>query len=125
MALRRKAPLVHTVKRGTVVQLRDSQGRVYPGKGARGIVMGNTPPSNYYSRAYGREVYVCQVDRDPGFATVLRDAHKSGDKAKVKMLVERNTSVHEKNVTMVRAVGRVKKIPLACTLAMKIEKGKF
>lgn len=48
------------VKSKTVVRLRDNQGRAYKGSGSRAIVMGSTPSSSF-TRAYGRQVFVCHL----------------------------------------------------------------
>lgn len=78
------------VARGAVVKVR--QGRNGELTGKRGIVMGNVKASAY-SRAYGREVYVCQIRGD-------------------------NVDVITKNITMVDPVGKVKRIPKSCRAAM-------
>ena len=83
------------IKRGTVVQLRDSNGRLM---NKRGIVLSNTKPSAY-TRAYGREVHVCIF---------------FGKKP-----TTRTASISEKSTTILSPVGKVKKIPKACRDAMK------
>jgi hypothetical protein len=111
------------VARGTVVRLR--QGRNGELTNRRGIVMGKVKPDNY-SRAYGPEVYVCTISGDAVRASrVASKALKSGKRKIAKAIVEKHTDVSEKNTTMVVPVGRVKKIPKICQLAMKVEKGKL
>jgi hypothetical protein len=112
----------HRVERGVVVQER--VGRNGELTKNRGIVMGNVPADDY-SRAYGREVYVCEVFSAPGTSLVVRDAVKRKDAAEIKRVVADATWISEKNVMMLEPVGRVKKIPQICTLAMKIEKGRL
>jgi hypothetical protein len=109
------------IERGTVVQLRDNQGRLY---NTRAIVMGKAPSTNY-TRAYGAEYYVCEVSSPPGMALVVSDAVKTKDKAEIKRAVDKSALILEKNATLLKPVGRVKKIPQVCALAMKIEKGKL
>lgn len=111
----------HVVKRGVVVQLRDNQGKLM---NRRGIVMAATKASNY-SRAYGPEFYVCEISAPSGMAMIVRDAIKGGNKAEIKRVVDASAIIHEKNTTLLKPVGRVKKIPQVCTYAMKIEKGKL
>lgn len=78
------------------------------------------------TRAYGREVYVCEISGDAVRASrIASKALRSGKKKIAKAIVERHTDVSEKNITMVVPVGRVKKIPKICLLAMKAEKGKL
>jgi hypothetical protein len=89
MASRSKPP----VARGTVVKLRDSQGRAI---NARGIVMRNEPASDF-SRAYGRQVVVCTF-------------HGKKD---------RKVYVSSKGAGDLIPVGKVKKIPKSCREAVK------
>lgn len=93
---------------------------------SKGIVMGKTPSTNF-TRAYGTEYYVCEIDRDHGRGTsmIQKDAIESRNKADIERVVTATTFVHEKNGSLLKPVGRVKKIPKVCTIAMKIEKGKF
>lgn len=111
----------HRVERGVVVRFRDSNGKLTT---ARGVVMGNTP-SNAFTRAYGREVYVCMVDAPAGAEMIARDANKRRDKQEIDKIVTRSTMIFEKSPTLLKPIGRVKKMPALCTLAMKIEKGKL
>lgn len=111
------------VARGTVVRLRYGRNGELTNK--RGIVMGNVKADNY-SRAYGREVYVCTVSGDGASANRRASkAMKAGEDRVAKAIVKKHTGVEEKNISMVMPVGRVKKIPKICQLAMKIEKGKL
>lgn len=111
----------HRIERGVVVKVRDSQGHV---TNRRGIVMGKTPADDF-TRAYGVEYYVCEVTPIAGAEMIVRDAKKRRDPIEIKRVVEESTYVFEKNATMLKPVGRVKKIPQLCTMAMKIEKGKL
>lgn len=82
------------IARGTVVHLRDSNGRVMPTKG---IVMRNQKPSAF-SRAYGRQVMVC----------VVHGRTFSG--------------IHHKGAGDLFPVGKVKRIPKVCRDALAQEK---
>jgi len=81
------------VKRGTVVRLRENRS----GKltNMRAIVMANVPANNF-SRAYGRQVFVCQF---------------FGRKA-------RSITVSEKGAGDLYPVGKVKRIPKECREAL-------
>lgn len=81
------------IARGTVVHLRDSNGRVMPTKG---IVMRNQKPSAF-SRAYGRQVMVCVIGKG-------------------------TMGIHHKGAGDLFPVGKVKRIPKVCTRALKLEK---
>ncbi len=82
------------LKRGTVVRSRDSRSGSITG-GRRGIIVGVAPSSNY-SRAYGKEYFVCQL----GF--------KGAEYA----------HVTRKNGSEFMAMGKVKKIPAECREAL-------
>jgi hypothetical protein len=88
------------VKRGTVVKLRELRsGKV---TNERGIVMGSLKPSAF-SRAYGRQVFVCTI---------------SGRK-------QRSYDILERGAGDLFPVGRVKKMPKACLVALKEEKAMY
>lgn len=93
MLVKKKGKIVDIpVKAGTVVRLRE--GRSGKLTNMRAIVMGTQPADNY-SRAYGRQVYVCQFFRGrhgPHVATT-----GAGD---------------------LYPVGKVKRIPKGCKEAM-------
>lgn len=92
--VRKKGKLVDIpVKRGTVVRLREGRDGTLTNQ--RAIVMGNVKASSF-SRAYGRQVYVCVI---------------SGVRGK------RDADVFEKGAGDLYPVGRVKKIPVACRVA--------
>jgi hypothetical protein len=86
------------VKRGTVVMLRDSNGRL---TGKRAIVLRNQTANNF-SRAYGRQVDVCVVSR-------LRI--NKGPNTHLPMIVG-------KGAGDLYPVGKVKKIPKVCRQAL-------
>lgn len=86
------------VKRGTVVMLRDGQGRL---TGKRGIVMANQKPSAF-SRAYGRQVFVCVVSK-----------------------ARRSSDIYERGARDLYPVGKVKKIPKTCREALAAEKAAY
>ncbi len=108
------------VARGAVVDIVSSRdGR----KQGRGIVMAIAPSDNY-SRAYGRQFIVCELYGDAAHATtVATDAIKVGRISDAKKIIENATTIHETN--LLRPVGRVKKIPKICRLALKAERGKL
>lgn len=109
--------IIGGITRGAVV-------KDYNGK-KPGIVMGKVKPDNY-SRAYGDEVYVCKVMGDTrGVKTLVSDAIKMHDKAGAKRVVDSHAIIVKKNMHDQRRVGKVRKIPQLCLLAMKIEKGTF
>lgn len=87
--VKKKGKLVDIpVKRGTVVRLRDSNGRL---TNSKGIVVGVSKPSSF-SRAYGRQVLVCT-------------AHGKKD---------REYFVSEEGAGDLYPVGTTKRIPKAC-----------
>lgn len=97
MYVKKKGRIVDIpVKRGTVVKLRESRsGKV---TNQRGIVVGTAPASNF-SRAYGRQVYVC---------TFAPKGMRSLSK----------TRVSTKGANDLYPVGKVKKLPKACRAAL-------
>lgn len=84
------------VARGTVVKLRDSNGRA---TGKKGIVMSNVAASSF-SRAYGRQVHVCLI---------------YGRKVNSALIAE-------KGAGDLIPVGKVKKIPAKCREQLKTYK---
>lgn len=83
------------IKRGTVVKLRDSNGRL---TGRKGIVVQNAPDTNF-TRAYGREVFVCTFAK--GFSVRADGSY-----------------VARKNAGDLYPVGKVRKLPPACKAAL-------
>lgn len=78
------------IRQKTIVKLRENSGRVM---NKRAIVMGVVPPSNF-SRAYGKQVYVCTIRGDYG-------------------------SISEKGANDLYPVGRAKRIPNVCRGMLK------
>ena len=78
------------VRAGTVVKLRENRsGNV---TGQKALVVGAMKPSDF-SRAYGKQVYVCTVDRG-------------------------GASISEKGAADVYPVGRAKRVPKMCKDAL-------
>ena len=86
------------LKRGAVVRKRDSRSGSSRGM-PRGIILGVAPSSNY-SRAYGKEYFVCQI---------------SGD----------YVHVTRKNSAEFIAAGRVKRVPKSCEAALRDYEEKY
>lgn len=105
------------VNRGAVVKIR--RGRNGELTNDRGIVMGYTKASDY-TRAYGREVFVCELEPRAGVETrIASDAKKMGRKTEAQKILANAAHITEKSISMLVPVGRVKKIPPACRAAKK------
>ena len=90
------------VRAGTVVRLRESRsGKVSDQKG---IVVGLAPPSNF-SRAYGRQAYVCTIFREGAFVstTGAGDLYPVGKAKRVpKVCRQALARFEEQNPTLAR-----------------------
>lgn len=101
MRVQKKGKIVDIpVKRGTVVKLRD--GRSGNVTNQRGIVVG-VVPSSAFSRAYGKQVYVCTI---------------YGKKSRM-------TAVWEKGANDLYPVGSTKRIPKICREALADYKQRY
>lgn len=100
MRVQKKGQIVDIpVRQKTIVKVRDSQGRVM---NKRGFVMGIAPENNY-TRAYGREAFVCLIEKK-GSPYV-----RSGERA----------YVVRKGANDLYPVGRAKRVPKICKQALE------